>query len=77
MIDPCAFLSYVSPHIVETCKLGRVKHEKTSPVQLATGMKQKVSEIVRDCEVNLKYFLAKIDLIILPLGSYDVLIDMD
>ena len=32
---------------------------------------------MRDCEVKLNGFFAKIDLNILPLGSYDVLIGMD
>ena len=39
LIDPGACQSYVSPQIVETCKLGIVKHEKLWLVQLATGMK--------------------------------------
>ena len=40
-------------------------------------MKQKVSKIVKECEVNLNGFLTKIILNILPLGSYNILIDMD
>ena len=46
-------------------------------VQLATGTKRKVSEIMRNCEVSLNDFPAKIDLKILHLGSYDVLIGMN
>ena len=69
LIDPNACWSYVSPKIVETCKLDKVKHEKPWPVQLATSTKRKVLDIVRDCEVNLNDFPAKIDLNILPLGS--------
>ena len=41
LIDPGAFRSYVSPNIVETCKLNKVKHEKPWMVQLATGKKNK------------------------------------
>ena len=40
-------------------------------------MKRKFLEIVKDCEVNLNGFQAKIDLNILNLGLYDVLIGMD
>ena len=40
-------------------------------------MKWKVSEIVKECEVNLNGFLTKVNLNILPLGSYDILIGMD
>ena len=45
-------------------------------VQLAIGTKRKVSKLVRDYEVNLNGFPSKIDLNVLPLGLYDVLIDM-
>ena len=31
--------SYVSPKIVDVCKLGKIKHDKPWPVQLATGTK--------------------------------------
>ena len=47
LIDPGAYWSYVSPKIVNECKIGKVKHEKPWLVYLATGTKQKVSEIVR------------------------------
>ena len=46
-------------------------------VQLATGKKRKVSEIVKVCDVNLNGFPTRINLNILPLGSYDILIGMD
>ena len=59
------------------CKLKKVKHETPWLVQLTTSTKRKVSELVRDYEVNLNDFLAKIDINILPLGLYDVLINMD
>ena len=76
-IDLYACWSYASPKIVETGKLDKVKHEKPWLVQLATSTERKVSEIVRNYEVNLNGFSAKIDLNILPLGLYDVLIGMD
>ena len=47
LIDLGAFQSYVSPKIVDVCKLGKIKHDKIWLVQLATGMKQKVLEIVK------------------------------
>ena len=77
LIDPSSSWSYVFPKIVDACKLGKVKHEKPRFVQLATGTKWKVSKIVKECEVNLNGFLTKVNLNILPLGSYDVLISMD
>ena len=72
LIDPGSL-----PKFFYECKLGKVKHEKPWLVQLATGMKWKVSEIVKECEVNLNGFPMKLNLNILPLGSYDVLIGMD
>ena len=77
LIDPDAFQSYVSPKIVDVWKLQKLKHDKPWLVQLAIGTKQKVSEIVKECELNLNGFPTKVNLNILPLGSYDVLISMD
>ena len=51
LINPGAFQSYVVPQLVDIRKLGKVKHDKLWLVQLATGMKWKVSEIVKECEV--------------------------
>ena len=70
LIDPDAFLSYVFPKIVDEYKLGEVKNDKTWLVQLATCTKIKVSEIVKECEVNLNGFPTKVNLNILPLGSF-------
>ena len=77
LIDLGAFQIYVAPNIIDLCKLGKVKHDKPWLVQLATGTKRKVSEIVKECEVNLNGFLTKVNLDILPLGSYDILVGMD
>ena len=77
LIDPGACQSYVSPKIVDTCKLNKVKHERPWMVQLSTGTKRKVSKLVRDYDVDMNNFPARVDLNILPLGSYDVLIGME
>ena len=58
-------------------QVGNVKHDKPWLVQLATGTKWKVSEIVKECEVNLNGFFAKVNMNILLLGSYDIIIGMD
>ena len=77
LIDLSACRRYVSPKIVDESKLGKLKHDKPWMVQVATGAKQKVLEIVKECEVNLNGFPMKENLNILPLGSYDLLIGMD
>ena len=77
VIDPGACRSYVSPKIVDVCKLGKVKHDKPWLVKLATCTKRKVSEIVKYYDVNLNGVLTRLNLNILPLGSYDILIGME
>ena len=62
LINLSAWQSYVAPKIVDLCKLGKVRHDKPWLLQLATGMKWKVSEIVKECEVNLNGFLTKVNL---------------
>ena len=41
LIDTDARRSYVSPKIVDTCKLNKVKHKKPWMVQLAIDTKRK------------------------------------
>ena len=49
LIDPGSNLSYVSPQTVEKCILQQVKHNESWMVQLATGTKRKVTEIIPTC----------------------------
>ena len=69
--------SHVSPKFFYTCKLKKLKHEKPWLVQLPTGTKIKVSELVKYCEIHMNNFPTNLDLNILPLGLYDVIIGMD
>ena len=39
LIDPSACRRYVSPKIVDECKLGKLKHDKPWMVQVAIGAK--------------------------------------
>ena len=39
--NTCASLSYISPRILELCKLQQNKFEKSGLVQFSTGTKQK------------------------------------
>ena len=77
LIDLGSCRIYVAPKIVDIWKLGKVEHDKPWMVQLATCTKWNFLEIVEDCEVNLNGFPTKVNLNTLPLGSYDILIDMD
>ena len=62
---------------MELCKLTKVRHAKPWLVQLATGAKRKVIDYIADCEVELQGHKNRINLNILPLGSYDMIIGMD
>jgi hypothetical protein len=77
LIDPGATLSYVSPGVVDSNKLKKIRHAKYWLVQLATGTKRKVIDFISDCEFSLGGQNTKINMNILPLGSYDIIIGMD
>ena len=55
----------------------KVKHRKSWLVQLATGTKRKVNEVVEKFPLVINGLSTCIDMNVLPLGSYDVLIGMD
>ena len=57
--------------------LGKVKHNKSWLIQLAIGTKRKESEVLMECRIELNGILTKVNLNVLPLGSYDALIGMD
>jgi hypothetical protein len=46
-------------------------------VQLAIGDRRKVNKMVNSCLIDMNGLNTKVDLNILPLGSYDCLIGMD
>jgi hypothetical protein len=55
----------------------RSKHGKSWLVQLATGTKRKIIELVKSCPVDMNGLSTRAELNILPLRSYDCLIGMD
>ena len=77
LIDPRAMLSYITPSIVESNKLKKLKHTKSWLVQLATRTKRKVVDFISNFEFILDGKNIRTNLNILPLGSYDVIIGMD
>jgi hypothetical protein len=77
LVDLGASHSYIDHRVVEILHLIRSKHEKSWLVQLATGTKRKVTELVKSCLVDMNGLSMKADLNILSLGSYDCLIRMD
>ena len=77
LIDPSSTHSYITPRVVEICAFKKLKHIESWLVQLATGTKTKVSEMIKQCPLVMKGLVTCVDLNVLPLGSYDVLIGMD
>ena len=77
LIDPGYTHSYITPRVVEICAFKKVKHRKSWLVELATGTKRKVSEMVEKCPLVMDGLAMCVDLNVLLLGSYDVLIGMD
>ena len=77
LIDPGSNMSYVSPQIVEKCKLQPVKHVKSWLVQLATQTKIKVTEVLPTFQFIVNGIATQTTLNILPLGSYNMLLGMD
>ena len=77
LIDPKSILSYISPKLVEKCKLPIEKFVSSWLVQLAIGAKRKVTSFVKNCAITMDQFETFFKLNVLPLGSYDILIGMD
>jgi hypothetical protein len=65
------------PQVFETCTLQRRKHIKSWLVYLATGTKQKVTEIIESFLLEMNGLHTCETLNLLPFGSYDMHIGMD
>ena len=77
LIDPGDSFRYISQRVVEICKLHKENFENSWLVQLATGTKRRITDVVKKCELGMNELRTHIDLNILPLGYYDVLNGMD
>jgi hypothetical protein len=77
LINPCSNLIYMAPQTIDKCKLQPVRHVKPWLVQLATGTKRKVTEVLPACQFIIDGFPTQVTLNIPSLGSYDLLIGMD
>jgi hypothetical protein len=77
IIYPGSNLSYITPKAIDKCKLQPHKHTKPWLVQLATGTKRKVAEVIPAFQFTMGEFPTQETLNILPPGSYDLLIGMD
>jgi hypothetical protein len=67
----------IDPKIVDKLHLEISKLGKSILVQLATGTKRRIHDMVRSCTISLNGVNTSMDVNIIPLGSYDILIGMD
>ena len=77
LIDPGSTHCYITPRVVEICAFKKDKHKKSWLVQLVTGTKRRVSELVEKFPLVMNGLITCVDMNVLPLGSYDFLIGMD
>jgi predicted aspartyl protease len=77
LIDLGASHCYIDPKLVDRLHLDKSKLGKSSLVQLATGTKRRIHDMVRGCSISLNGVNTNVDLNIIPLESYDILIGMD
>jgi hypothetical protein len=77
LIDSRASHSCINANIVEIFQLQRSKNKKSWLVHLSMGSKRKINELVKYCLIDMNGLSTKVDVNIIPLGSYDYLIGMD
>jgi hypothetical protein len=77
LIDLGGSHNYIDPKMVEIFHFPRSKHGKSWLVQLATGAKININEMVKSCLMDMNGLNTREDLNIFPLGSYKCLIWMD
>jgi hypothetical protein len=77
LIGSGASHSYTNSNIVEIFHLKRSKHNKYCLVQLAIGDKRNINELVKYFPIDKNGLNTKLDVNIIPLGSYDCLIGID
>jgi hypothetical protein len=62
---------------VDRLYLEKINLGKSSLVQLATRTKRRIHDMVRSSSISLNGVNTSVDINIIPLGSYDILIEMD
>jgi len=77
LIDFGASLSYVNLKLVEMCHVKSIKFRNPWLVQMATGATKIVSAKVEECPIEIGGQQIKVNLNLLPLGSYHMLMGMD
>jgi hypothetical protein len=76
-IDSGAIHYYIDPNMVDRLHLEKSKLGKASLVQLATGTKRRIHDMVKSCSISINGVNTSTDMNIIPFRFYDVLIGMD
>ena len=77
LIDPGDTLIYITPKMMEKFQHANTRNSKPWLDRLATRAKIKVTDFIADCEIKIQDHETKINLNVLPLGSYDMIINME
>jgi hypothetical protein len=77
LIDSGSIHSFLDPKMVEIFHFPRSKLGKAWLVQLETGTKRKINDMVKEFPMDRNGESTRVDLSIIPLVSYDFLIGMD
>jgi hypothetical protein len=77
LIDSGASHSYIKSNNIERFHLQRSKHNIFWLVWLPIGNKRKINELVKDFPIDMNGLNKKVEVNIIPLGSYGCLFSMD
>ena len=77
LIDLGSIHCYIDPKIVDSLHLEKIDLGKSVLVQLATGTKRRIHDMVRGCSISINGVNTSVGINVIPLGSYDILIGMD
>ena len=77
LVDPGTTEIFISYEALSICKVMASKQDDFNMVEMASGITQRVGELVKDCEVDLGMCVTKVSLYATALGSYDIILGMD
>ena len=77
LFDSRAIDSFISPFLVECCRLVAAKQDVDWKVELASGARVSVDSLIHEFPIQIGDMTTFFDLCITPLGSYDVVLSMD
>lgn len=77
LIDPGATDSFISVSTLEKCGLAAQVQNDFAQVEMASGRRQTVGLVAKNCIMKLGGMVTKVKLYSMTLGAYNVIIGMD